>query len=656
MSSVEIPASWSSALPHLGYDLPPDLTPESAGGSEVQVNLPLELVRQSLQKRENWVILAEVLDAYRKFRPTPLWRATGFERAVGARVPIYVKYEGGNISGSHKLNTALAQAYYYARAGVKELVTGTGAGQWGTALAAACAMFGMECTVFMVSGSLKKKPYRGTLMRTLGATVHASPSNLTEVAKQRTSGVNSLSLAIGEAVEYASRTEGAAFCIGSGETYSILHQSVIGMEASEQLRALEAEVDVVVGCVGAGSNFGGIALPYYSEATSRGVEPPLLVAAESSTTPKLTRGVYAYDQTDATGTGPMEAMYTIGSSYPIPDSHSAGLRFHGAANILSALRHRDLIAATAVGLVEALDAGRLFTRGEMVLPAQEYGHALAAAAKLAAAGADGMRAERGVVVCVSGHGYLDLGAYQQLLDGELVDEAPHESIAAAGHGFPGSRSRNRLACGGAGMTETPLPALPYELFDCLQANIAVLADRWHGTGTHLRLGSTLRFRPVTGADGLPSVERTAEECLADSRRGLGIAVRALHRTPAADRLCPAEGCYVVSDAYHLPWVPYFEQRHMDHSFLAEASDVDGVQVVDGYHNETPMGQRTSGAVDRAGRRLHRRCAGPRPHRRTRSRRQGAGDSVAAWPRSQAGPRQWTPISTPTRSTLTGSRP
>lgn len=428
MITTQLPTTWRSVLPHLDEPLPPDRTPPSAGRDGVQVNLPMELVRQSVLPREHWDIPAEVADAYRSFRPTPLWRARAFERAVGARVPIYVKYEGGNISGSHKLNTALAQAYYYAKAGVRELVSGTGAGQWGTALAAACALFGMKCTIFMVDGSLRRKPYRGTLMRTLGATVHASPSRLTEVATQSEAGVNSLSLAIGEAVEYAGRTEGAAFCIGSGETYSILHQSVIGLEAIDQLAGVEADIDAVVGCVGAGSNFGGIALPFLAASATAGTDAPLLLAAESATTPKLTRGTYAYDRTDATGTGPMEAMYTIGSSYPIPDSHSAGLRFHGAAKVLSALRHRDRIAATAIGQVDALDAGRLFTRSEMVLPAPESGHALAAAARLAAGGADAnsgpVRAEKGVVVCVSGHGYLDLGAYQQLLDGELSDAAP----------------------------------------------------------------------------------------------------------------------------------------------------------------------------------------------------------------------------------------
>ncbi|MEW1761999.1 TrpB-like pyridoxal phosphate-dependent enzyme [Streptomyces cyaneofuscatus] len=439
MSRPGPPDRWRSVLPHLPEQLPEDRTPEAASGKGVHVNVPLELVRQSVRNKEFWSIPAEVLDAYRAFRPTPLWRARAFEREIGARVPVYVKYEGGNISGSHKLNTALAQAYYYARAGVRELVTGTGAGQWGTALAAACAMFGMKCTVFMVGGSLRRKPYRGTLMRTLGATVHASPSALTEVARHQGGGaVNSLSLAIGEAVEYAGRTEGAAFCIGSGETYSILHQSVIGLEAQEQLGEIDARIDAVVGCVGAGSNFGGIALPFYASAAAAGERPPVLVAAESTSTPKFTRGTYAYDRTDATGSGPLEAMYTIGSSYPIPDSHAAGLRFHGAAKLLSAMRHRDEITATAVGQAEALEAGRLFTRSEMVLPAPESGHALAVAARLAASGTETttgeQRAERGVVVCVSGHGYLDLAAYQQLLDGELADGSADAAALGAAVG------------------------------------------------------------------------------------------------------------------------------------------------------------------------------------------------------------------------------
>ncbi|MFD7658934.1 TrpB-like pyridoxal phosphate-dependent enzyme [Actinosynnema sp. NPDC059797] len=427
-----MPTRWRSVLPHLTTPLPEDRSPETSGGNGIGVNLPMELVRQSLQPREYWPIPDEVLDAYRKFRPTPLWRATGFEEAVGAKVPVYVKYEGGNISGSHKLNTALAQAYYYKRAGVRELVTGTGAGQWGTALAAACALFGLRCTVFMVGSSLARKPYRGVLMRMLGAEVLASPTGTTKVSRETEGQGNSLSLAIGEAVEYAAGKEGAAFCIGSGETYSILHQSVIGIEAISQLAELDADVDAVVGCVGAGSNFGGIALPFHAEAAATGTRPPRLVAAESSSTPKLTRGVYAYDRTDATGTGPLEAMYTIGSSYSIPDSHSAGLRYHGAAKLVSAMRHAGQVDAVAVDQVEALEAGRRFTVRETVLPAPESGHALAAAARLAADGA-----ERGVLVCVSGHGYLDLAAYQQLLDGELSDQAPaEEALLAAVAGLP----------------------------------------------------------------------------------------------------------------------------------------------------------------------------------------------------------------------------
>ncbi|MDA3647092.1 TrpB-like pyridoxal phosphate-dependent enzyme [Saccharopolyspora indica] len=434
--SSGLPTQWRSVLPHID-ELPADRSPRVSSGQGVQANLPMELVRQSISRKEYWPIPDEIADAYRKFRPTPLWRATGFERAIGARVPVYVKYEGGNISGSHKLNTALAQAYYYSRAGVKELVTGTGAGQWGTALAAACALFGLRCTVFMVGSSLSRKPYRGVLMRMLGAEVHASPSDLTAVGRDHDgSRGNSLSLAIGEAVEYAKATDGAAFSIGSGETYSILHQSVIGQEAQVQLAELDADVDAVVGCVGAGSNFGGIALPFHAEAVATGAPAPLLVAAESSTTPKLSRGVYAYDQTDATGTGPLEAMYTIGSDYVIPDSHSAGLRFHAAAKVVSAMRHAGQVEAVGIGQVEALEAGRLLTVHETVLPAPESGHALAAAAKLATGTAEGMRAERGVLVCASGHGYLDLAAYQQFLDGELSDVAPvPEALSAAVSGL-----------------------------------------------------------------------------------------------------------------------------------------------------------------------------------------------------------------------------
>jgi len=447
MSTPTVPGRWRSVLPWLGYELPADRTaPASAGGGGVQVNLPLEMARQSMLAREYWTIPEPVLAAYRRYRPTPLWRASSFEEAVGARVPIYVKNEGTNISGSHKLNTALAQAHYFKRAGVAGLVTGTGAGQWGTALAAACALFGLGCRVFMVGSSLRRKPYRGVLMRLLGAEVHASPSGLTEVS--RTGGEqerNSLGLALGEAVEYAASHAGVAFSTGSGETYSILHQSVIGTESIEWLDAAGASVDVVVGSVGAGSNFGGIALPFFAEARARGVEAPLLVAAESTTTPKLTRGVYAYDHTDATGSGPLEPMYTIGSSYPIPDSHSAGLRYHGAAKLISAMRHHGQVTATAVTQTEALEAGRLFALHEATLAAPESGHALAAAARIAAGGGAETVARQGVLVCGSGHGYLDLSAYEQHLDGVLSDQPPAPEAL-------------RLATAGLGRVEQALAA------------------------------------------------------------------------------------------------------------------------------------------------------------------------------------------------------
>ncbi|PZG02542.1 TrpB-like pyridoxal phosphate-dependent enzyme [Micromonospora deserti] len=428
---TEAPRAWRSVLPHLGYDLPVDLTPEQGAGP-VTATLPLELIRQSVSQREFWPVPEPVAERYRAFRPAPLWRARRFEAEIQAAVPIYVKYEGGNISGSHKFNTALAQAYYYHRAGFRELVTGTGAGQWGSALAAACAAFGLACTVFMVGGSLRDKPYRGSLIRLYGADLHTSPSQLTALGRDATGNHqqgNSLALAIGEAVEYARTDPKRAFCIGSGETYSILHQSVIGLEAIDQLAALGAEVDTVVGCVGAGSNFGGVALPFFAAARAGELpRPATLVAAESSTTPKLTRGVYAYDHTDSTGTGPMEAMYTIGSRYAIPPSHAAGLRFHGAAKLISAMRHRDQISALAIGQREALSAGRVFATSELVLPAPESGHALAAAARVAAGQEPDLASRHGVLVCVSGHGLLDLAAYDKLLAG-LPEDQPADPEA-----------------------------------------------------------------------------------------------------------------------------------------------------------------------------------------------------------------------------------
>lgn len=432
-AATQVPAEWVSVLPHLGYRLPEDRTPQDSQAAQVTVNLPLSLVRQSILPTGRWPIPGPVLQGYRRYRPTPLWRARGFEEAIGARVPVYVKYEGGNISGSHKLNTALAQVHYYQAAGVRELATGTGAGQWGTALAAACGGSGLRCTVFMVGGSLAAKPYRGSLMRLLGATVIPSPSGLTTVGKrareQRPGG--GLALAIGEAIEYAAGRQGCAFATGSGETYSIIHQSVIGQEAIAQLQELDADVDTIIGPVGAGSSFGGTALPFLVHAKTAGLPCPRLLAAESSACPKLTHGVYAFDHTDATRAGPLEAMYTVGSDYQIPDMHAAGLRYHGAAKLISAMRYHGQIAAIAVGQQEALRAGQTFARSEAVLTAPETGHALAAAARLAAGGLGAGRRSQGVLVCLSGQGYLDLSAYDEYLAGRLDDAPPSDELIRA---------------------------------------------------------------------------------------------------------------------------------------------------------------------------------------------------------------------------------
>jgi len=278
-------------------------------GHSVQLQQPLSLARQSLNTADRFIpIPDEVLDLYAQYRPTPLRRAARLEERLGANARIYYKYEGANLAGSHKLNTALAQAHYYARAGVKRVVTGTGAGQWGTALAYACQVFGLGCTVFWVRSTLRQKPIRGEMMRLFGAVVHESPSDLTEVGrralKEDPAATGTMAVATGEALALAAEDSGARFAVGSGENSVLLHQTVIGQEAISQLAQLGEFPDCVIACMGAGSNFGGIALPLLGAAEDAG-KPIRLVAVESAACPKLTRGRYLYDLSDALGTTPI---------------------------------------------------------------------------------------------------------------------------------------------------------------------------------------------------------------------------------------------------------------------------------------------------------------------------------------------------------------
>ena len=428
---VAVPGAWYNALADLDFELPPDRPAPRARPSSRKLNVPLSLVRQeSATKR--WIAIPEpVAEAYAQWRPTPLRRARAFERAIGTDSRIYYKYEGANLTGSHKLNTAVAQAYYYRRAGVERITVGTGAGQWGTAMAAACSMFGMRCRVFMVRSSCEAKPYRRTLMELLGAEVVASPSELTVTGRTaRQLGDDpggTLSIALAEALEDAA-VDGSAYSTGSGETYSILHQSVIGLEARQQLESLGEQADVLIGSLGAGSNLGGLALPFLEPGVAPGVR---VLSVEPAACPKLTRGRYAYDYTDSSQQAPLQKMYTLGHTFAPPAMHAAGLRYHGTAKLVSALYDRGRIEAVAYRQRDVFEAAALFARTEGVLPAPESAHAVRGAVAEALAG-DRAGVPRTVGLGISGHGLLDLAAYEAYENGTMVDvDVSDEDIEAA---------------------------------------------------------------------------------------------------------------------------------------------------------------------------------------------------------------------------------
>ncbi|HEX2078003.1 MAG TPA: TrpB-like pyridoxal phosphate-dependent enzyme [Longimicrobium sp.] len=433
-AGVEIPTHWYNLLADLPFPIPPDLPPRerAGGGAAFRPQVPLELVRQSLSKQPLVVIPEPIRELYALWRPTPLRRAARLEAALGTPARIYYKYEGVNVSGSHKLNTAVAQAYYYQRAGVKRLTTGTGAGQWGTALAVACHLFGLECKVYMVGTSYRQKPYRKVAMQMFGAQVASSPSPQTQAGRELLArdpdGHGNLALAIAEALEEALSRDDTRFCIGSGEPYSILHQTVMGEEARQQLAALGEQPDVVLGSLGAGSNFGGIAFPFL-RGNLAGESSVRCVSVEPAACPKLTRGVYAYDYTDSSGITPLEKMYTLGHSFAPTDIHAGGLRYHACSKLISALRHHDLIEAVAYQQTEVFRSGLLFGQTEGIVPAPESAHAVHGAV------VEALRAKEegtspAILICLSGHGYFDMSAYEAFMDGRLKDvQVTDEEIA-----------------------------------------------------------------------------------------------------------------------------------------------------------------------------------------------------------------------------------
>jgi tryptophan synthase beta chain len=411
----QIPTHWINLLPDLPEPPPPPLSPatgEPAGPDDLTPIFPMGLIGQEVSPDPEIEIPEEVRRAYALWRPTPLHRARRFERELDTSARIYYKYEGTSPAGSHKPNTAVAQAYENATAGIRKLSTETGAGQWGSALAFACALFGLECEVFMVGSSYDQKPYRRSMMETWGATVHRSPSDRTNAGRaQAEHTTGSLGIAISEAVEVAAKDPECNYSLGSVLNHVLLHQTVVGQETMLQMELAGDEPDVIVGCVGGGSNFAGLTFPFM-----RAGWRTRYVAAEPAACPTLTRGAYRYDFGDTAGLTPLMPMYTLGHDFVPPPVHAGGLRYHGDAPMLCGLVKAGRIEPRAYKQNETFEAAVRFARSEGIIPAPEPAHAIRAVIE---------EAERGdaevILFGLCGHGNFDLAAYDAFLAGRLED-------------------------------------------------------------------------------------------------------------------------------------------------------------------------------------------------------------------------------------------
>jgi tryptophan synthase beta chain len=428
LTESDLPRQWYNVIPDLPAPPPPPLHPgtgQPAGPDDLAPLFPAELIGQEVTGERHVAIPDPVLDVYRLWRPTPLFRARRLEKDLGTPARIYYKYEGGSPAGSHKPNTAVPQAYYNAAEGVARLTTETGAGQWGSALAFAAAQFGLGVEVWMVRASYDQKPYRRLLMETYGATVHASPSPVTgagrAVLAEHPDSTGSLGIAISEAVEVAAGDPAARYALGSVLNHVLMHQTVIGEEAIAQLAQAGDTPDVIVGCTGGGSNFGGLAFPFLREKLA-GRMNPVIRAVEPAACPSLTRGVYAYDFGDTAGLTPLLKMHTLGHAF-IPDPiHAGGLRYHGMSPLLSHIYELGLIEAVAKPQSECFAAGLRFARTEGIVPAPEPAHAVAACIEEALRCRE-TGEEKVILTALCGHGLLDLSAYASYLSGEMRDLA-----------------------------------------------------------------------------------------------------------------------------------------------------------------------------------------------------------------------------------------
>ena len=432
LSEDEMPTRWYNVLHDLPTPPPPPLHPgtgQPIGPDDLAPLFPLDLIMQEVSTDQYVEIPSEVLDVYRLWRPSPLFRAHRLEKALGTPARIYYKYEGGSPAGSHKPNTAVPQAYYNAKAGIKRLTTETGAGQWGTALAFACAQFALECEVWQVRASYDQKPYRRMMIETFGGTVHPSPSDLTEAGRafleQDPDSTGSLGIAISEAVEVAAQDPTTNYALGSVLNHVLMHQTIIGEEALLQLASIGEKPDLLVGCTGGGSNFGGLVFPFLREKLA-GTMDPVIRAVEPAACPSLTKGVYAYDFGDTAGMTPLLKMHTLGHDFIPEPIHAGGLRYHGMSPLISHLYEQQLMEAVAKPQSDCFAAGVLFARTEGIVPAPEPTHALAAAIEEAGRCAD-TGEEKVIVTALCGHGLLDLPAYDAYLDGRVVDHSWDES-------------------------------------------------------------------------------------------------------------------------------------------------------------------------------------------------------------------------------------
>ncbi len=419
----EIPTHWVNLMPDMpGEPLPPlhPGTKEPLGPDDLAPLFPMGLIEQEVSAEPEIEIPEEVRDVYKLWRPTPLHRAHRLERALDTPAHIYYKYEGVSPAGSHKPNTAVAQAYYNHREGVRKIVTETGAGQWGSAIALACQLFELECEVFMVGISYDQKPYRRAMIETWGGSVHRSPSDLTEAGRSQAGHpTGSLGIAISEAVEIAASNDDTKYSLGSVLNHVCLHQTVIGQESIAQMELAGEYPDVVIGCVGGGSNFAGIAYPFV-RANLRDGRETRFVAAEPAACPTLTRGAYRYDFGDTVGLTPLVPMYTLGHDFVPPPVHAGGLRYHGDAPSLCGLVKAGVIEARAYAQTAAFEAAVRFARTEAIIPGPEPAHAIRAVFDEAEA-AKQAGEERVILFNLSGHGHFDMSAYEAYLAGKLED-------------------------------------------------------------------------------------------------------------------------------------------------------------------------------------------------------------------------------------------